>query len=648
MELNEIKDIITIAKPFIDPILSTIVAPHVKKLESWLKKRKIDNQVIDNFFENKFEEYLYRTYRKTSFINVLVFPNQQISLKEIYIPLSLQSSKDAKISKIDIFKEEFIKAYNNILISDNAGMGKSTLIKWISLSIIEQSLSIPIIIELKKIKKNHNIISEIFDQLDPIDQMFDRELILKFLELGNFTILFDGFDEVEYDQREFVISDIKNLASKANKNWFILTSRLDPELTSFGEFQLFNINPLQKEESFSLIDKYDIINKNQFAEKLKSEINGNFNQVEEFLTNPFLVSLLYKTYTYNKDIPTKKSTFYEEVYLALYKHHDLSKDGYKRGKKSGLDLHDFRLILRRLAFNTSKVNKLEYTESVLVELLREVKEDLNIYNFKEIDYIEDLEFNVPLFSREGNVLKWLHKSLQDYFSAEFICNYKNKAEILHRIYASEKQTYLLTLEFILELDPLIFSEIITLNILKKFLNYCNKSYKNFELDNEIIEKRKMLTFGILYGVQVATPTSTSNWIKKVNLREKIENNTISLLTVSSYGKNNNLIEIVATSYDQEIINLLGLKKYAFTTSFIPNYEIKKIKLPEIKSTIFLNDTQTNPLNSETQFSMINDKIVNMLDRHKMFFLDLEKSKGEIKSIETYIIRSNENRTLDNI
>src|SRR5690606_10103407 len=180
--LTDLKDIVIISKPFIDPIISTLITPQIEKLKSFLKKKEIENKVVENFFENKFEEYLYQTYKKCSIINVLVFPNQQIKIKDIYIPLSIKSSKDHTSQKINTFDKKYIEKYNNILISDNAGMGKSTLTKWISLSLIEQSLSIPILIELKKINSKHDILSEIFNQINPIDKSFDQELILKFLE----------------------------------------------------------------------------------------------------------------------------------------------------------------------------------------------------------------------------------------------------------------------------------------------------------------------------------------------------------------------------------------------------------------------------------------------------------------------------------
>lgn len=290
INLSDIKDIATIAKPFIDPIISTLIKPHIEKLGEWLKGKETESKVVNHYFENKFEDYLIRTFQKLVSINVLVFPNQQINIEDIYYPLTIDSTRDRTSKKLDEIDIDFIKSYQRLLISDTAGMGKSTLSKWIGLSLIKKGSSIPILIELKRLKSNHKVIDEIFNQINPIDKKFDRDLILKFLELGSFTILFDGFDEIEYNERESVIVDMKDFISKTYNNNYFLTSRPDSALSSFGDFQMFHIRPLRERESFDLIRRYDSISHYNIADKLIEEIQNKPSQIKEFLINPFLVS----------------------------------------------------------------------------------------------------------------------------------------------------------------------------------------------------------------------------------------------------------------------------------------------------------------------------------------------------------------------
>lgn len=640
INLSDIKDIATIAKPFIDPLINTIITPKVKQLEQWLKKRKNENALGENYFENKFTEYLNRSYQKFSTLNILVFPNQQINTKAIYLPLSIISTKDKKKFKINVFKKEFIEPYQRILISDTAGMGKSTLMKWIGLSLIEQKLSIPILIELKKINDTHSIIDEIYNQIDPIDKSFDKDLIIKFLELGQFTILLDGFDEIQYDFRESVILDLKDFISKASKNWYILTSRPDSSLSSFGDFQMFRIKPLEIDESFELLKKYDSINTNKVSEQLIKDIKEKDKQVREFLINPFLASLLYKTYTYNKDIPSKKSTFYDEVYGALYKHHDLSKDGYKRNKTSGLDIQDFRFVLKQLAWDTAKIVKVEYNEQELLNHIKEAKDKCFGLEFKETNFIEDIESHVPLFVRDGTILKWAHKSLQDYFAAEFISTSSDKEKIIELIYKSKKQNYLNILDFLYEVEYKVFRKTIIKDILKSFISYCDNSYQEIKgINKSVVRERQAISYNITYGAY----NTTSRKIGFEEVEEKFIGKITSLENRIFSRTNYNklfIYQIYEPAYEIEVIDLLGIKEEPIFSSKIfkdhPAVE-KNIEALPLDMPIYLNDEQQNLINSKKYFQSINDAIISQRFHRRyvpnLYILDYDKCKKLLSKIE---------------
>jgi len=640
INLSDIKDIATLAKPFIDPLISAVITPKVKQLEQWLKKRKNENDLIENYFENKFTDYLNRSYEKFSILNVLVFPNQQINTKDIYLPLSISSTKDKKQFKINVFKKEFIEPYQRMLISDTAGMGKSTLMKWIGLSLIEQKISVPILIELKKLNNTHSILDEIFTQLDPIDKSFDRELIVKFLELGEFTILLDGFDEIQYNYREYVIHDLKDFISKASKNWYILTSRPDSSLSSFGDFQMFNITPLRINESFELIKKYDSINTTKVSKQLITNIKEKNPQVSEFLINPFLVSLLYKTYTYNKDIPSKKSTFYDEVYGALYKHHDLSKDGFKRNKESGLDIQDFRFILRQLAYDTAKIVKVEYNEQDLIKHVKEAKNKCIGLEFKELNFIEDIESNVPLFVRDGIILKWAHKSLQDYFAAEFISSSVDKEKIIELIYKSKKDNYFNILDFLYEVEYKVFRKIIIKDILENFINYCDNSYKNIKgIDKSLIRDRQSISYGISYGLYFTTEKRDVEFEEIEKIFQGLLINLDRRVISKSYNGLGYLFQIFDSNYQHELIDLLGTKNETIfkLKKLDTQDQIKKISNHLTENTaICLDENPLNEINSIKNFELFNNILLKERINKKssnMQLLDYEKCKKLLKKIE---------------
>lgn len=651
INLSDIKDIATIAKPFIDPLVSTIIKPHIDKLGEWLKRKETEGKVFDHYFENKFENYLVRTYQKLSSINVLVFPNQQINIESIYFPLTIDSTRDRTSKKLDIIDIEFIKSYQRFLISDTAGMGKSTLSKWIGLSLIKSGSSIPILIELKRLKSSHRVIDEIFNQIDPIDKKFDRDLILKFLELGNFTILFDGFDEIEYKERESVIADLKDFIGKTYNNNFFLTSRPDSSLSSFGDFQMFHIRPLRERESFELILKYDAISKYNISDKLIEEIQNKPSQIKEFLINPFLVSLLYQTYSYNKDIPSKKSTFYDEVYTSLYKHHDLSKDGFERNKKSGLDIYDFRIVLRQLAYNTAKAIKVEYSYTDLIRFLKIVNTECIGIDFKEVSYIEDLESNVPLFTKDGNLYKWAHKSIQDYFAAEFISSSSDKQKIIELIHKSNKDNYLNILDFLYELEYELFRKIVILDLVANFIQYCDNSFEKYNngIKKSLIRERQAINYGVSFGIFCCDENVDFPKAEDI-FKQHITDFNYRTIT-KSHLENKAVFRFFGSNFNQEIINILGKKSEPLflEPKGIPREEIDLEIISE--TPLILDDNPDNIANQSDLFEKVNKLVMSYRYRSrtsaKLYLLDYNKCVKLKATIEKEI-KAKKNDTLEGI
>ncbi|MBQ0415210.1 hypothetical protein J9230_18985, partial [Proteus mirabilis] len=201
-------------------------------------------------------------------------------------------------------------------------------------------------------------------------------------------------------------------------------SRPDQSLLELHSFNRFKIKPLEIEQSYDLIKLYDInlvkrgnrlILSNKLITEIKLMREKENNTILEFLTTPLYVSLLFCSYRYKPVIPRRKDLFYSQVFEALFETHDLSKEtGYVREKSSGLDITDFSIILRRLAFWCLKNNgKLEFSRAELESILTNITEKLKGVNVKPISFINDLTYSVPLFIKEGALYRWSHKSLME-------------------------------------------------------------------------------------------------------------------------------------------------------------------------------------------------------------------------------------------
>lgn len=475
------------------PIIKDLVIP---KIQSTIKKFSYKN-IDETKLEANFESYLIQRYEKFLVIDTLVFPNKQTLLDVLYQPLTL-TSQDFNNKEIEIlindYPQEFIPKYIRVLIEDSAGMGKSTISKKLFLSIIRQKSGIPILIELSQINKKNSILKEIQNQLSPIGKKLSQDFIIKLINEGEFIFLFDGFDEISMDNREFAIRELHKFIEKANHNYFLITSRPEESLTSFGDFQKFNVKPLEKGEAYSLLSKYDEYSYKPISKNLIKQLNDNpKDSLQEYLTNPFLVSLLYKSFEYKKDIPVKKSQFYQQVYDALFETHDLSKEGYlKRDKYSNLHLDDFERVLRYIGYFSSIENRVEYDKNGIIKYIDKAKKHLNDLSFRSSDFLKDLLKTVPLFKKEGNYFKWGHKSLQDYFAAKFlwIDSKESQEKILLKIYNEDKsKRFYNFLDLFYELDPKAFELTILKWLLKDFFDFDSNHYDYYGKKDAIVKKR---------------------------------------------------------------------------------------------------------------------------------------------------------------
>ena len=431
----------------------------------------------------------------------MAFKERVKKLKDIYIPLTLYSidNKEKKsYTKIEGYPKDLLDQYQRILITDTAGMGKSTLMKRMFLDVIDNNYGIPVFIELRRLSEQNDLLNEVANQFGGLQNSFDKEVLESLFIAGGFVIFLDGFDEISSKNKPFVTRNIQDFEVKAPDNKYIITSRPEEELACFGAFQEFRIRELKKDESYDLLKKYDFDGETsqQLIAKLKT---GRYSMINEFLKNPLLVSLLFAAFDFKQTIPLKKHIFYRQVFDAYFDSHDLSKgDSYVHEKKSNLDIDDFDKVLRKIGFDCLKKQKIEFEKDELLAIIDKAKASYSNLNFSSMSLLHDLLKAVPLFCQDGMYYKWVHKSLQEYFAAEFI--YKdsknNQDAILTALYKSKKlDLYINLLDLYFDIDPIGFQKNIVKPVLEGFVSYYNKHFMPAEgIDSTLAKYRLTLTF----------------------------------------------------------------------------------------------------------------------------------------------------------
>ncbi len=491
-------------------------------------KDYLDDVRAARFLNDSMEKFLSRVGGQCSLVNTLAFQNTPIELKKIYEPISVyhdneQSNYECLINN----KIDTLNSYNHILITDSAGMGKSTLMKRIALYCIEETNQIPIYLELRRIQ-DYSIAEQVKNQLG-----LGKNISNACLKEIPFIYLFDGIDEIPQGIKSSVVNSLREFADDFSESKIIITSRHDSFLSELYGFSRFKIKPLDSYQAYDLLRRYD--NTGNISSKLikglRLEEGRNF---DDFLSTPLYVSLLFCAYKFKPIIPRKKELFYSQVFDALFESHDLTKElGYVREKHSKLDSTDFHQILRRLGFWCLKEGgRIEFTKDDLQIIIKEIASKIPGLTISASLFIKDLIETVPLFVKEGAIIRWSHKSLMEYFAAMFICRDTKERQrgILRTLYKNDESIRHKNLfELCADIDYSTFRSSVIKNLLEDYVHLYEKiSQRSItSTPKEVISKVELLFPGrsLIYIFSKGEENKTLSKLINGDFREFKELNT---------------------------------------------------------------------------------------------------------------------------
>ncbi|HDY8933616.1 TPA: hypothetical protein RRI41_005403, partial [Klebsiella pneumoniae] len=233
-------------------------------------------------------------------------------------------------------------------------------------------------------------------------------------------------------------------------------------------------------------------------------------------------------------IPRKKELFYSQVFDALFESHDLTKElGYVREKHSKLDSTDFHQILRRLGFWCLKEGgRIEFTKDDLQIIIKEIASKIPGLTISASLFIKDLIETVPLFVKEGAIIRWSHKSLMEYFAAMFICRDTKERQrgILRTLYKNDESIRHKNLfELCADIDYSTFRSSVIKNLLEDYVHLYEKiSQRSItSTPKEVISKVELLFPGrsLIYIFSKGEENKTLSKLINGDFREFKELNT---------------------------------------------------------------------------------------------------------------------------
>lgn len=474
--------------------LNAVLAPKIEKVKEWAEEKELKGKLEPNSLSKILENYLTKLSRKVSEITTISFPLQKLNIFDAYEPLYVEEIRaGGKVSDKVSVESILFSNRSSCLIIDSAGMGKSTFSKYFVSQVLLKTDRIPLFFELRKLRSDNELLEELARELDSIGKQFSRDLFYELIKLGKFVVILDGFDEVDLDFQENLASQISSFSLHGGGNKLLLTSRPQETLPDLNDSTSYRFCGFSIEQATSLILRYDKISKLDVGARLIEELDS---VPEKFIETPLLVSLLYRTFGTNNSIADRVCTFYDEIYHALYKGHDLmNKNGYIREKKSGLDFEDFRRLLRSLCYYMAVKRKNSFDNwSEAILYIGKAIEMSSVKPSSPSNFLDDLLVAVPLMQRDGAEYKFLHKTILEFFCAEYIIFRTDSFDLCEKIFKSRMfSSFNKVFDFIYDISPELYNRVVTNFHALNLLEIC---------DSEISDERILKTLKYLQESKV--------------------------------------------------------------------------------------------------------------------------------------------------
>jgi hypothetical protein len=449
----------SVSKEVLKPVGSAaeaLTAPWVERLRRWAADRELERRLEDPNLPDAFVSYARRLAHHCAFIST-VLRREPLPLDVVYEPLVLMS-RNSEGENVDSTEWVTREAARTVVV-DGAGMGKSTFVRRLIAQTLKDDDFVPVLLELRRIRDGDTLIEALSRQFDEINKPFDRDLLMKLFDVGRFLFVLDGLDEVPSERQEVLLAQIEELAKAAEQSAMLLTTRPETPLPRLAGARVVTIRPLSVEQAESLVGRYDTALGISVGRRMAAE----FARIpSKLLETPLLVALLYRTYDYTKVVEPKISTFYEELYSALYKGHDLTKT-FVRSKASDLDVASFRRLLRAFAFLVISHQKLSiHGDAEAVRLTEEAIRLTSVQPRSPAAFVDDLLLSVPLLVREGGELRFVHQSIAEWLAAEYLAIGNPEGDkMVTRVWGGPlHRRFMEVFDFLADVDPRMFERVV--------------------------------------------------------------------------------------------------------------------------------------------------------------------------------------------
>jgi HEAT repeat protein/energy-coupling factor transporter ATP-binding protein EcfA2 len=371
--------------------------------------------ITPDLFKNYYEAIDCETNIRTYLENLLKSPDLFHSL--VYIELIanfIDSATASEKKEIEVTIKELIRTEEKILILGEAGSGKTTSLKCLSLHLAEEFLKtglgkIPVFISLDRYSAKHETFNDYVKF--KVNNLGINQSLLNFLIVYNRIIfLIDGFDIIS--ENKSVVDFISTIHAK-----YLISSRPEADNGMLPGFKIAEIQPLQKEQVLQFIQQY-LKDDQKLAEDLFDQIQKTY-ELASLCRNPLILSILISIAKNRKrenvatPIPNYRSEILSEFINNLFKHYF---------ERTGSRIIDRQFIIDGccdIAFHFQRNNVIsEAITSVIEQFEAYLESHPKRTEIQNAEKLFEIIQTIGIFNCKGNNVEFnFHQSFQEYFAA---------------------------------------------------------------------------------------------------------------------------------------------------------------------------------------------------------------------------------------
>ncbi len=333
---------------------------------------------------------------------------------DIEIPSFIEYEEDGRSERDfqDLF-DGVINRKSNYRISGPPGSGKTTLLRHLQKRLFDEYHIhglIPLYVDLGRLTNLRDIDNEqelenlIRDEIIKDDLKHFTEAYEEILKEKRFVFLFDGLDEVDPSSRRSLI-DILNLFYEKTENPFILCHRgiVSPEIFEENDLPLthLELKPFDRKTVENFVEERFEDDPKKIDDIFDSLVD---DELRELVSNPLMLHTMCEVYDEYEEVPDTRTELYQIFLEKLLSENEKRRDGAKKIRsKTKLD------ILQKIAFYATE----ERTTSFSIDETDEKMDHKGGYDAE--DLVIDCE---GILKKDGDKIKFVHKTYQEYLAAE--------------------------------------------------------------------------------------------------------------------------------------------------------------------------------------------------------------------------------------